>query len=445
MTDEKIQHGQSDRGEDNASDPKAFILKRARSEVHLLLDYVSANPQIALASLISGATPQGLPKRWIEEVCEITWPPKANQDNEDLAKEAALLIGVRDYLNRLAKPASGATIAFTLMVTQEENATATQLRNSRDERASPSRSSLACEAYPDLVARADKFRFLMLLMVGFSIFALVATLFLSSYLAYGNAALADYATARTHLFEAQAQVSRAQSSLNGDSVSTNEAAAESTPPAKPPIPPTQLWPARPPADSSAAIATAPGLAPLPTSQTYAIEPCTAKIHADAYPSAALRDACAALRQKSDTFNAVRDGLSHWGPWARPETAGWMANLLGSAILPVLYGFLGAIAAVVRSLSRKIKASLLSPRDAQLSCQQLALGVLIGACVSLFIGAPSTGHADATLLGPVGLSTSAISFVAGFGVDAVFQAIETLIARIFNIAPPARSQRADAAA
>ncbi|HEX8448804.1 MAG TPA: hypothetical protein VF652_04370, partial [Allosphingosinicella sp.] len=34
------------------------------------------------------------------------------------------------------------------------------------------------------------------------------------------------------------------------------------------------------------------------------------------------------------------------------------------------------------------------------------------------------------------SSSAISFVAGFGVEAVFQALEALISRIFNIAPAA---------
>jgi hypothetical protein len=41
---------------------------------------------------------------------------------------------------------------------------------------------------------------------------------------------------------------------------------------------------------------------------------------------------------------------------------------------------------------------------------------------------------------VKLSTSALSFIAGFGVDAVFAFLESLIARLFNInqpAPPAK--------
>lgn len=163
-----------------------------------------------------------------------------------------------------------------------------------------------------------------------------------------------------------------------------------------------------------------------------VHPC----HKDvvSYASSELRDGCLARSVQATRFEAVRTGLGSWAIGASPETASWLANLLGSAVLPVLYGFLGAIASVVRTLSRKIKGSLLSPRDVQLTFQQLALGAVVGACISLFIAAPGTGGSDTSLLGPVGLSSSAISFVAGFGVDSVFKALEALISRIFNIAP-----------
>ena len=120
-----------------------------------------------------------------------------------------------------------------------------------------------------------------------------------------------------------------------------------------------------------------------------------------------------------------------GDRGSPGPASWLANLLGSGVLPVLYGFLGAIAAVVRTLSRKIKGSLLSPRDVQLTFQQLALGAVVGACISLFIAAPGASDSNTSLLGPVGLSSSAVAFVAGFGVDSVFKALEALISRIFK--------------
>jgi hypothetical protein len=75
--------------------------------------------------------------------------------------------------------------------------------------------------------------------------------------------------------------------------------------------------------------------------------------------------------------------------------------------------------------------MLAPRDIQLSTHQLALGAVVGGCIGLFVAQPG---GDSTLIGPVILSASAISFVAGFGVDAVFQALEMLINRVFKAEP-----------
>jgi hypothetical protein len=124
----------------------------------------------------------------------------------------------------------------------------------------------------------------------------------------------------------------------------------------------------------------------------------------------------------------------------PARATAYANILATAVLPFLYGLLGAGAAIVRSLSRKIRASLLSPRDLHLSLQQLALGAVIGACIGLFVASPT--DAAEGLLGPVALSASALSFVAGFGVEAVFQGIESLITRIFNLTQAPTGNRGD---
>jgi hypothetical protein len=56
------------------------------------------------------------------------------------------------------------------------------------------------------------------------------------------------------------------------------------------------------------------------------------------------------------------------------------NVLGGAVLPTLYGLLGAGAAVVRTMSARIRESLLSPRHLQLTFVQLTLGALIGGCI-----------------------------------------------------------------
>lgn len=125
----------------------------------------------------------------------------------------------------------------------------------------------------------------------------------------------------------------------------------------------------------------------------------------------------------------------------PVNIQWAAvelTVLGGAVLPIFYGVLGAGAAVVRSISAKMRDSLLSPRDLRLSLVQLVLGAIIGGCVGLFI-TPTTDPSQSAggLLGSVHLSASALCFVAGFGVDGVFVALESLIARVFNMPDPTK--------
>jgi hypothetical protein len=387
-------------------DPQAYILDRTRSEVHLLLDNLSARPEQLIGALSSQAGEAGLEPTWLEDVCRITWPPSsAASGGRDLARQAALLIRVKDYLNSLAKPASGATIAFTLMVTQER----------RDDDAAgngPSRSSLACEAHPDLLHKARGFRRWVSAMALALMIILAMTCLLSWYVAIGNAAVGDATAARAALSEAEKRVTDAQAAFY--------AAAD--------------------ARSGGTAGAEPGGEQQRTDidHIFTGNYCHEAAKAGLYPSAELMNGCEALRESEEALTRIEQGLDRWaGPWGDENTARWSLNVLAGAVLPVLYGFLGAAAAIVRTLSRKIKASLLSPRDLQLSLQQLALGAVIGACIGLFIAAPGSKPGDdLSLLGPVALSSSAISFVAGFGVEQVFQALEALISRLFNIAPAA---------
>jgi hypothetical protein len=276
------------------------------------------------------------------------------------------------------------------MVTQE------RIAPEEETDGAPSRSSLACDAYPDLVPKARGFRRWMSIMALVLLGILTGTCLLSWYVAMGNAALADLTSARAGIVAAESSVSDAQTAF-----------------------------ASPAAQKGAAVRP-----PALFSSNYC-----GKERTD-FPTVDLMKSCQALQAKLDERDKVNDSLASWTP-GDESAARWSLNVLGGAVLPVLYGFLGAAAAIVRSLSRKIKGSQLSPRDFQLSFQQLALGAVIGACIGLFISQPGTDNqTEMALLGPVPLSSSAISFVAGFGVEAVFQALEALISRIFNIAPAA---------
>ena len=343
--------------QDSSEDPTAFILSRARSEVHLLLDNISANPDVTIAALTALAPPKGLPEDWIEQVCEITWPRRDGQSGpEDLAKQAALLIRTRDYLNGLARPASGATIAFTLMVTQDTDAKARRRRRAESGSfRSPSRTSLAAEAYPDLVERARSFRDLLKWTVIFSAGILIVTLLISWYLAVGNAALADFQAARIALDEADVRVGAAQSSLSGRSgpIRVVAPSARRRPPDRPSAPRPGARPSKglraggkggagtrrraPPARrggsacrGGATPPTQPRIRPSSRRLRW-VNPCHDR--AESY-AAQLREACqvrAVRAAASSRYARAR----HMAVGASPETASWLANLLGSGVLRAL--------------------------------------------------------------------------------------------------------------
>lgn len=400
-------------------DPQVFVLLRELSEVHLLLDNISANPASTISDRSPVKRPKELKANWIEEVCEISWPPDGSSDEK--AEDAALLIRAKDHLNRLSHPASGASIAFTLLVTQGGGKKGWLRRKFIGGDVSPTRNSLAQAAYPDLVAKAATFRLWMMWICGGLVAALILTCALSWYVAYGNAALAELATARDTLAEAQTRVNSAETADWTQADESQGDAADAPQPAPPP----------------AADATQP--APARTFSPYcASQP---------YGNPTQSQLCNARQRAETSLIAVERRLATWLCWdwlrdcendpkARdaPSRAAAFANILGSAVLPFLYGLLGAGAAIIRSLSRKIRTSRLSPRDLVLSFQQLALGAIVGACIGLFVVAPGADATGESLLGPVAMSASAISFVAGFGVESVFLALEALISRIFNISP-----------
>lgn len=400
--------------EDSNSDsnnPQIFVLHRELSEVHLLLDNISSNPNKTLS--IASSTSDDLPDTWLKDICQIQWPPKEAAADE--AGQAELLIKVKDHLNTLAKPASGATIAFTLLVTQEAEGSDTPPA-SPNGAASPSRGSMACVAYPDLWQKARHFRRAMWWISTFLLGWLVLTCLLSWYVAFGNAALTQRATVQAVLDAAQKRVEETEAP-------TTTADAE-----KPKNSNTSAQPSR-----------VMGLC-----DRAKLEPRMAagKISVPQYESITQMQACQRLAQAKFDMRQANHQIARWLPHLGDASnedlsasAATLANILGTAALPVFYGILGAGAAIVRVLSRKMNLSTLAPRDLNISLQRLALGAVMGACIGLFVSQPSASGATAeNVLGPVTLSGSALSFIAGFGVDAVFETLESVIGRIFNVRP-----------
>jgi hypothetical protein len=388
----------------------AAVFEQQLCEVQLLMDHISGHATLRLPDADASKT-AGLEPDWIRKICEISSPPEGSPAAQ--AVQEALLVRVKDYLNTMASPANGASIAFTLLVAQEDNSTvvlagrapgapvqdsgeAAGASRSSQVGNSYSRISLAQTAFPGMVPKARSFR-VWLRIIGYGLALwLFLTCLLSWYVALGNARLGQVSIAESTIVAARAKLA-----------ATSPPAGEAST-----LSPDTLPNAVPGTD--AATYCAAGGAQPPECGDIArarAEAAAAQIN--------VRGWMLIGSQQSNATAMIYDATS-------------ALSVLGSGVLPVFYGILGAGAAVLRLLGGRMRLSLLMPRDIDLALQQLALGAVIGACIGLFVS--PAGSADANLLGTVSLSSSALSFVAGFGVEGVFATLEALIARIFNIAP-----------
>jgi len=116
------------------------------------------------------------------------------------------------------------------------------------------------------------------------------------------------------------------------------------------------------------------------------------------------------------------------------------------VLPLTFGFLGSLLFVLLDHSTKLRANTLSPRDFPLMALRLIIGLVVAACVSLLIsssaspgaaaggstgGVPAAGALVASLIS----SASGITFLAGFGAEAVVTLLQSLVTRVFATPKP----------
>jgi hypothetical protein len=94
-------------------------------------------------------------------------------------------------------------------------------------------------------------------------------------------------------------------------------------------------------------------------------------------------------------------------------------------LPTLYSCLGAAAAALRNLRRKVESSLVTMSDRGRVQQDVILGVLCGAMIGLF-----AGYVGSATPG-TGLGLSALAVLGGYNISAVFAFLDELSRRIFQ--------------
>ena len=117
--------------------------------------------------------------------------------------------------------------------------------------------------------------------------------------------------------------------------------------------------------------------------------------------------------------------------------------IGNYLLPVCFGMLGSLIYVLLEFWSKAKASQLEPRDGWLGWIRLVLGLVVGTCIGLFftsygpIETPQpTAGTGSELLSSLTFSASGLAFLAGFGVEGVFNMLQELVQRVF----PAKAER-----
>jgi hypothetical protein len=419
-----------------------FIFVRELSEVYLLLDHISGRWDKTFPQREPGAIAQNNAVS-IQDICKIGWPAEGSKVEQ--AEQAATLLMAKDRLNGAAKPANGASIAFTLMVVGEENqridypdlpvqANAAAKKGWLGEyKTPPTRIYLAHRAFPGLISSAAQFqKRIRRLVVGLSLFLLL-TCALSWYVAAGNIIL-------THLDAVHLQVQDLKKKV-GLMVTGSMAEGLKTQKTQDVSNPLGLLP----------VKVTMGVA-YSGDPAFSAEACRAYFEKtiDRSKSAEPFLVCDALGEKMEEHAAVSANLNRWLPQREAigntrddehakaeEFSRILTQVLVSSVLPFFYGILGAGAAVVRDLWAKMRESLLSPRDYTLAIGQLSLGAVIGACISLFISPTIAGAPNENILGSFILTGSALSFVAGFGVEGVFQALESLVRRIFNSTDPTK--------
>ncbi|HLZ83057.1 MAG TPA: hypothetical protein VKQ54_05775 [Caulobacteraceae bacterium] len=427
------------------------LLYRELAEIYLLIDYISSSCGKALPYTLALTEDKSEKSdNWIARVAAITWPPHGTKN--EITSEAEYLIKIRDRLNRTVAPATGASIAFTIMSgsgyeqddeedeTIEEDGTSIELTiptiaeegdsiestTDRDNskfvdpqrsgrvraksalrRFNRARYNLALAAFPNLRKPARRFAFWNFwLLVGLCVW-LSVTILLSWYVTLGNDLVVQAYNARTELenFNPSSLISvtmnTKDTSSDGGSGSIGTKASD-----------LLKWHFL----CNRVVVTRLNLVSFIPELTLVS------------PTPPTKTACRRDDNGEEATSSPR-------ALARPFFAVAWFNLLGGSLLPAAYGLLGAWAAVIRCMSANIKACVLTERELKLSVIRLVLGAVVGACIGLFMqpAAGSDAKNAVGLLGIAFLGASSLSFLAGFGVEHVFVVLDGVLNRAFSVA------------
>jgi len=404
--------------------PRASYLEALTAEIRILIRAVVGDSEKDISQL---------KVVWCEnqQVVILSYPhvvavlAKAAPDGEnELLERIGKLQLIRDALIRMTKPATGLSIAYTSLVTGNEG-----------NRNSDSTYDLAQQAFGGLgraaVTHRWSIRFLSILAV------------LLAFFASWEATKASLGKSLLQVLE---PLRAQQSVIAGDKFklelsvdkSLRDSRSAST---------TTLLPIcdRYLMANPIAVSTAESVSPIRL-----------------YETAEIRELCGRDEILKQNFELIHQGLQEYlVDW--PDMVGIgtglrntphpvsgedvefrvapVVQVITSYILPFMFGVIGSLLYVIHQHYMNVSTNTLIPRDQSLVFLRFILGIVVAACLSLLItasagpGAPiqpssSGSTAPGSLVGSLTLSASLITFLAGFGAEAVFTLLQNLVQRVF---------------
>jgi hypothetical protein len=404
---------------------------RDLSEVHLLIDFISGRADKSLAGLkdvadrdVQGQPVQSMsPQEAVEEICKITYPPEGNL--EATAQQAAFMLMVKDRLNYLAAPARGLTVAFTSMVSgvalsyrpaplnlplppgllsarQAARARAQALARGAplSERPIIAPRFSATNAYPNLEDQARRFRRVYVMLPWLAL-AVVAFIVLANWdISVTSAVLNRITAAELVIHPTKPGATQIDCDL-----------------AKTPNPP--------PACEDLAAARANlrdmmehGLIFRPLALSVQMlgvlddQPSEARAGQKAAPAPGA--AVQPTRLETITTDAI--------------------SALNSIVIPTAFGLLGTLIGLMRSITAKLRESVLAPRDRMIVMISMCLGMSAGLAVGLFFSTDAAGNAAKAVGATITISAAGLSFLAGFGAEAFFTFLDGVLTRLMPANP-----------
>jgi hypothetical protein len=450
------------------NDRRGAYYRALLSENRMLVDYIAANAtkdiwEIRLKDTRSPCqemTTSEILSRLDEISSMLAHPPEAAAGRTIAPQDTAFLQITRDVLNEFVRPASSLTVAYTALVT-----------GSRRSEHSESRETLARDAYGGLISTAYWHR---ITQRGFLVLAMLITLLAvreSSNVALGR----DYMRNLANLQVQQASIAAEKARLEGvlaKPVDEPDQLVDKTDPHRLVLSAFMLC------DRKYALADyfkqknieipehpiqVGHTEPVALQQPIVMQTMQIPQALQIDSSEQERDVCGRdfvlAADFSIAHKELRDYIASWpemmGPfamviaWVKGDKnarlgtkgdrnqdiefiIGPALTVWGNYILPVIFGLLGTLVFVILDFYGKVRDSRLDPRDNSLCVIRLVLGLVTGSCIGLFYSA--TAPADASPSQSVGaalsLSASGIAFLAGFGVEGVFNMLQELVTRVF---------------